>query len=201
MSIKKIHKEQPETFKFNDKSLEAANKIVSNYPDGKQQSAVMALLYIAQRQNGNWIPLQAMKYIAKFLDMPYIKVYEVATFYSMYNLSPVGKYFFQVCTTTPCMLRGAYDLVKVCKNKISEKENVLSEDGKISWMEVECLGACVNAPMVQINDDYFEDLNEDSLIKLLENLKNGNKIKLGPQLKERKGSEPVKLIGKNKNAK
>ena len=134
MSIKKIHKEQPETFKFNDKSMEAANKIVSNYPDGKQQSAVMALLYIAQRQNDNWIPLQAMKYIAKFLDMPYIKVYEVATFYSMYNLSPVGKYFFQICTTTPCMLRGAYDLVKVCKNKISEKENVLSDDGKfLGW--------------------------------------------------------------------
>ena len=117
MSVKKIHKDQPETFEFSDKSLEAANKIISNYPDGKQQSAVMALLYIAQKQNENWIPLQAMKYIAKFLDMPYIKVYEVATFYSMYNLSPVGKYFFQVCTTTPCMLRGAYDLVKVCKNK------------------------------------------------------------------------------------
>ena len=132
MSVKKIHKEQPETFEFSNKSMEAANKIVSNYPNGKQQSAVMALLYIAQRQNDNWIPLQAMKYIAKFLDMPYIKVYEVATFYSMYNLSPVGKYFFQVCTTTPCMLRGAYELVKVCKNKISEKENVLSEDGKIS---------------------------------------------------------------------
>ena len=100
------------------KVWKAANKIVSNYPNGKQQSAVMALLYIAQRQNDNWIPLKAMKYIAKFLDMPYIKVYEVATFYSMYNLSPVGKYFFQVCTTTPCMLRGAYDLVKVCKKNI-----------------------------------------------------------------------------------
>ena len=117
MSIKKIHKEQPKTFLFNKKSMEAANKIISNYPEGKQQSAVMALLYIAQRQNNNWIPLQAMKYIAKFLGMPYIKVYEVATFYSMYNLSPVGKYFFQVCTTTPCMLRGAYDLVNVCKKK------------------------------------------------------------------------------------
>ena len=104
MSIKKIHKDQPQTFEFSDKSLEAANKIVSNYPDGKQQSAVIALLYIAQKQNKNWIPLQAMKYIAKFLDMPYIKVYEVATFYSMYNLSPVGKYFFQVCTTTPLSL-------------------------------------------------------------------------------------------------
>ena len=170
MSVKKIHKEQPETFKFNDKSMEAANKIVSNYPDGKQQSAVMALLYIAQRQNDNWIPLQAMKYIAKFLDMPYIKVYEVATFYSMYNLSPVGKYFFQVCTTTPCMLRGAYDLVKVCKNKISEKENVLSDDGKISWMEVECLGACVNAPMMQVNEDYYEDLSDKKLEEIIETI-------------------------------
>ncbi len=132
MSIKKIHKDQPETFEFNENSMQAANKIVSNYPDGKQKSAVMALLYIAQRQNDNWIPLKAMKYIAKFLGMPYIKVYEVATFYSMYNLSPVGKYFFQVCTTTPCMLRGDYDLVKVCKKKISKQENELSQDGKIT---------------------------------------------------------------------
>ena len=189
MSIKKIHKEQPETFKFNDKSMEAANKIVSNYPDGKQQSAVMALLYIAQRQNDNWIPLQAMKYIAKFLDMPYIKVYEVATFYSMYNLSPVGKYFFQVCTTTPCMLRGAYDLVKVCKNKISEKENVLSSDGKISWMEVECLGACINAPMIQINDDYYEDLDTNKLEKIIDQTIRGETPKSG-SYRGRINSEP-----------
>ncbi len=202
MSIKKIHKEQPETFKFNDKSMEAANKIVSNYPDGKQQSAVMALLYIAQRQNDNWIPLKAMKYIAKFLDMPYIKVYEVATFYSMYNLSPVGKYFFQVCTTTPCMLRGAYDLVKVCKNKISEKENVLSDDGKISWMEVECLGACVNAPMMQINEDYYEDLNDKKLEEIIETIYQ-NKIPKPGSYSGRINTEPVNnrktLLG-NKNA-
>ena len=202
MSVKKIHKEQPETFKFNDKSMEAANKIVSNYPDGKQQSAVMALLYIAQRQNDNWIPLQAMKYIAKFLDMPYIKVYEVATFYSMYNLSPVGKYFFQVCTTTPCMLRGAYDLVKVCKNKISEKENVLSEDGKISWMEVECLGACVNAPMMQVNEDYYEDLNDKKLEEIIETIYQNKTPKPG-SYSGRINSEPVNnrktLLG-NKNA-
>ena len=202
MSIKKIHKEQPETFKFNDKSMEAANKIVSNYPDGKQQSAVMALLYIAQRQNDNWIPLQAMKYIAKFLDMPYIKVYEVATFYSMYNLSPVGKYFFQVCTTTPCMLRGAYDLVKVCKNKISEEENVLSKDGKISWMEVECLGACVNAPMMQVNDDYYEDLNDKKLEEIIETIYQ-NKIPKPGSYSGRINTEPVNnrktLLG-NKNA-
>ena len=202
MSVKKIHKEQPETFKFNDKSMEAANKIVSNYPDGKQQSAVMALLYIAQRQNDNWIPLQAMKYIAKFLDMPYIKVYEVATFYSMYNLSPVGKYFFQICTTTPCMLRGAYDLVKVCKNKISEKENVLSDDGKISWMEVECLGACVNAPMMQVNDDYYEDLNDKKLEEIIETIYQ-NKIPKPGSYSGRMNTEPVNnrktLLG-NKNA-
>ncbi len=202
MSVKKIHKQQPETFKFNDKSMEAANKIVSNYPDGKQQSAVMALLYIAQRQNDNWIPLQAMKYIAKFLDMPYIKVYEVATFYSMYNLSPVGKYFFQVCTTTPCMLRGAYELVKVCKKKISEKENVLSDDGKISWMEVECLGACVNAPMMQVNDDYYEDLNDKKLEEIIETIYQ-NKIPKPGSYSGRMNTEPVNnrktLLG-NKNA-
>ena len=202
MSVKKIHKEQPETFKFNDKSMEAANKIVSNYPDGKQQSAVMALLYIAQRQNDNWIPLQAMKYIAKFLDMPYIKVYEVATFYSMYNLSPVGKYFFQICTTTPCMLRGAYDLVKVCKKKISDRENDLSEDGKISWMEVECLGACVNAPMMQVNDDYYEDLNDKKLEEIIEAIYQ-NKIPKPGSYTGRINSEPVNnrktLLG-NKNA-
>ena len=189
MSIKKISKDQPETFEFNEKSLEIANKVVSNYPKGKQQSAVMALLYIAQRQNNNWIPLSAMKYIAKFLDMPYIKVYEVATFYTMYNLAPVGEYFFQVCTTTPCMLRGAYKLVDVCKNKISENESDISKDGKISWMEVECLGACVNAPMMQINDYYYEDLDEKQLEKIIENIEQNKKIEPG-SYRGRKSSEP-----------
>ncbi len=189
MSLKKISKNQPETFEFNEESLGVAKKIISNYPNGKQQSAVMALLYIAQRQNNNWIPLVAMKYIAKYLNMPYIKVYEVATFYSMYNLSPVGEYFIQVCTTTPCMLRGAYKLVDICKNKISEKESEISKDGKMSWIEVECLGACVNAPMMQINDDYFEDLNEIKLEKIIDNIKEGKKIKPG-SYKGRKSSEP-----------
>ena len=113
MSLKKISKEQPEKFEFNQQSSEAAKKILSNYPKGKEKSAVMALLYIAQRQNNNWIPLSAIKYIAKFLNMPYIKVYEVATFYSMYNLSPVGNFHVQICTTTPCMIRGAYKIVAV----------------------------------------------------------------------------------------
>ena len=112
MSLKRPSKEQPENFEFTSASLQAAKKIVTQYPKGKQQSAVMAFLFIAQKQNSNWIPLAAMKYIAKFLDMPYIKVYEVATFYTMYNLSPVGKHFIQVCTTTPCMIRGAYKLVE-----------------------------------------------------------------------------------------
>ena len=128
MSLKKPSTEQPENFAFNSSSLEEAKTIITKYPKGKQQSAVMALLYIAQRQNDNWIPLAAMKYIAKFLDMPYIKVYEVATFYSMYNLSPVGKYFVQVCTTTPCMSRGANKLVEACKEKISENESELSKN-------------------------------------------------------------------------
>tara|TARA_B100001250_G_scaffold54246_1_gene42083 strand:+ start:2782 stop:3390 length:609 start_codon:yes stop_codon:yes gene_type:complete len=202
MSIKKISKEQPNTFKFNKNNMESANKIILNYPEGKQQSAVMALLYLAQRQNDNWIPLVAMKYIAKFLEMPYIKVYEVATFYSMYNLAPVGKYFFQICTTTPCMLRGAYKLVEVCKKKISEKENQISNDGKFSWIEVECLGACVNAPMLQLNDDYFEDLDPEKLEKIIFQIKKNEKPKSG-SYRGRVSSEPESLrktLLENKNA-
>ncbi len=170
MSLKRPAKEQPEDFKFNSSSLEAANKIISKYPEGKQKSAVMALLYIAQKQNNNWIPLVAMKYIAKLLDMPYIKVYEVATFYSMFNLSPVGKYFIQVCTTTPCMIRGAGKLVEACKEKISEKESELLPDKNCSWMEVECLGACVTAPMMQINDEYYEDLDKKKTLEILDKI-------------------------------
>ena len=202
MSVKKIFKDQPKNFEFISKNLELANKIIQNYPKGKQQSAVMALLYLAQRQNKNWIPLEAMKYIAKFLEMPYIKVYEVATFYSMYNLSPVGNYFVQVCTTTPCMIRGAYELVKACKEKISKNENELSKDSKCSWMEVECLGACVNAPMIQINDDYFVDLDKEKTIKIIDKILNGEKPKPG-SYRGRKNSEPEdnrKSLLENKNA-
>ena len=179
MSLKRPSKEQPVNFEFNSSSLEAAKTIIEKYPDGKKQSAVMALLYIAQKQNDNWIPLAAMKYIGKFLDMPYIKVYEVATFYSMYNLSPVGKHFIQICTTTPCMIRGAYKLVEACKEKISEKENELSKNKDCSWMEVECLGACVNAPMMQINNDYYEDLDKDKTLKILDTILSGKTPKPG----------------------
>ena len=202
MSIKKIGKEQPDKFEFNKKNLEIAKKIISNYPEDKQQSAVMALLYISQRQNNNWIPLAAMKYIAKFLSMPYIKVYEVATFYTIYNLAPVGDYFFQVCTTTPCMIRGAYKLVDVCKKKISRNESKISKDGKSSWMEVECLGACVNAPMIQINDDYFEDLDPIKLEKIIDKINNNEAPEPG-SYRGRTSSEPEiirKTLLGNKNA-
>ena len=189
MSLKKISKDQPSDFKFNDKNLDKAQKIIKNYPEGKQQSAVMSLLYLTQKQNNNWIPLVAMKYIAKFLSMPYIKVYEVATFYTMYNLSPVGKYFFQICTTTPCMIKGAYDIVKACKEKISDKENEISKDKTCSWTEVECLGACINAPMMQINDDYYEDLNKEKTEKIINQIQSGEKPKPG-SYRGRKNSEP-----------
>ena len=179
MSLKKVHDKQPDNFEFNSDNIKLANDIIKNYPKGKEQSAVMALLYIVQKQHNNWIPLAAMKCVAKFLNMPYIKVYEVATFYSMYNLSPVGDYFIQVCTTTPCMIRGAYKLVEACKEKISEKENTLSQDSKCSWTEVECLGACVNAPMMQINNDYYEDLNKEKTLKILDKILNGETPKPG----------------------
>jgi len=202
MSFKKISKNQPESFKFSTKNLDLAEKIILNYPKGKQQSAVMALLYLAQRQNDNWIPLSAMKYIGKILEMPYIKVYEVATFYSMYNLAPVGQYFFQVCTTTPCMLRGAYELVDICKKKISKNESEISKDGKKSWIEVECLGACVNAPMLQINNDYFEDLDPKKLEKIIDQIENNEKPTPG-SYRGRLSAEPEnirKTLLDNKNA-
>ena len=189
MTIKKVSKEQPDSFEFNGENLIIANDIIKNYPGGKQQSAVMSFLYLAQRQNNNWIPLVAMKYIAKLLNMPYIKVYEVATFYSMYNLSPVGKYFVQVCTTTPCMIRGAYKLVEACKEKISKSQNTLSKDGKCSWVEVECLGACVNAPMMQINEDYFEDLDKEKTSKIFDKMLNDENIEPG-SYRGRVNSEP-----------
>ena len=189
MTLRKISKEQPETFEFNSESLAEANNIIKKYPKGKQQSAVMSLLYIAQKQNDNWIPLSAMKYIGKFLDMPYVKVSEVATFYTMYNLTPVGKHFIQVCTTTPCMIRGAYKIVEACKEKISENENELVKDKNCSWMEVECLGACINAPMMQINDDYYEDLDKDKALKILDQIISGKTPEPG-SYRGRLNSEP-----------
>ena len=189
MSLKKVSKEQPDKFEFSKENLILAEKIIQKYPNEKKQSAVMPLLYLIQKQNDNWIPLVAMKYLAKYLNMPYIKVYEVATFYSMYNLAPVGNYFVQVCTTTPCMIRGAYKIIEACKEKISSKENELSKNKKCSWIEVECLGACINAPMVQINDDYYEDLDKEKIEKIINQIQKGEKPKPG-SYRGRVNSEP-----------
>ena len=189
MSLKQVHSEQPKEFKFTDENLKKAEEILKKYPKKNRKSAVMPFLYLAQRQNNNWIPLAGLKYIAKYLSMPYISVYEIATFYTMYNLAPVGKHFVQVCTTTPCLIRGADKIVKLCKEKISPNENKLSKDGSCSWTEVECLGACVSAPMIQINDDYYEDLDEESFKKMLQNLKDNKSIKAGSQI-GRTSSQP-----------
>ena len=187
MSLKKIYKNQTDFFKFSEENLKKADEIIKKYPTGKQMSAVMPLLYLVQRQNENWIPLIAMKYLAKMLGIPYINVYEVATFYSMYNLSPVGKYFIQVCTTTPCMLRGSNEITEICKKKISENQNELSSNKICSWMEVECLGACVNAPMMQINDDYFEDLDKEKTVEIVDLILN-DKQPIPGSYKNRKSS-------------
>ena len=196
MSIKKVHGEQPKEFKFSTENLKKVEEILKRYPDKNKKSAVMPLLYLAQRQNENWIPLAAMKYIANFLAMPYISVYEVATFYSMYNLAPVGKNFIQVCTTTPCLLRGADKIVKLCKEKISPNENEVSKKNNSSWMEVECLGACVSAPMIQINDDYYEDLDEKSTTEILESLINNKPLKPG-SYRGRRNTAPEKIGNSN----
>tara|TARA_B100000029_G_C17324263_1_gene869353 strand:+ start:151 stop:759 length:609 start_codon:yes stop_codon:yes gene_type:complete len=191
MSLKKISKYQPELFEFTKDNFLKAESEIKKYPKNKKASAVLALLYLAQDQNNNWIPLAAIKYIAGLLSMPYIKVYEVATFYSMFNLSPVGKYFVQVCTTTPCMIRGAKDIVDVCKKYISKNEKELSENKICSWTEVECLGACVNAPMMQINQDYFEDLDKNIAEEIIQKLLKDELSKPG-SAKNRKSNAPEK---------
>jgi NADH-quinone oxidoreductase subunit E len=202
MSLKKIHDQQPESFEFTKENKKNAEKILKKYPENRKKSAVMPFLYLAQRQNENWIPLNAMKYIAKFLEMPYIKVYEIATFYTMYNLAPVGKYFVQVCTTSPCLIRGADKVVKICKEKISKEEKTLSENKLCSWLEVECLGACVNAPMMQINDDYYEDLDEKNTIEIIDSLLANKPIK-SKSFRNRTSSAPEKnrpILNGGKNA-
>ena len=181
---------QPKSFEFRDMNKVA--EILSRYPKGKQRSATMPLLDLAQRQvgedgananppYGGWIPRAAMDKIAEIVDVPPVKVYEVATFYSMYNLAPVGKYLVQMCTTTPCMLCGSGNIVKTCESELGIHTGETTKDGMFTIVEVECLGACVNAPMVQINDDYFEDLTPDVMKQLLGDLKQGNPVKVGPQ--------------------
>ena len=189
MSLKKVHDVQPKEFKFTEENLNKVEEILKRYPDKNKKSAVMPFLYLAQKQNNNWIPLAAMKYIANYLSMPYISVYEVATFYTMYNLAPVGKYFVQVCTTSPCLIRGADKIVKICKEKISPNENEISKKGSCSWMEVECLGACVNGPMMQINNDYYEDLDEKSAAKIIDSIFKDKILKPG-SYRGRKNTSP-----------
>ncbi|OUV61033.1 MAG: NADH-quinone oxidoreductase subunit E [Candidatus Pelagibacter sp. TMED128] len=196
MSLKKVHDVQPKDFKFSEENLKKAVDILKRYPEKNKKSAVMPLLYLAQKQNENWIPLSAIKYIAKYLSMPYISVYEVATFYTMYNLAPVGKYFIQVCTTTPCLIRGADKIVKICKNKIASNQNEISIKGSCSWVEVECLGACVNAPMMQINDDYYEDLDEKNTIEILDSLIKNKPLKPG-SFRGRNNTAPEKSKATN----
>ena len=191
MSKKKISENQPTSFKFSEENLLKAQNEISKYPDGKKASALVAILFLVQKQNDNWIPLVAIKYVAKFLGISYIQVYEVCTFYSMFNLSPVGKYFIQICTTTPCMIRGSNKIVDVCKKYISEDQYNLSKDKLCSWTEVECLGACVNAPMMQINKDYFEDLNESKTEEIIQKLLKDEFPEPG-SAKNRKNTAPEK---------
>ena len=184
MSVRRLHPVQPDSFAFNAENLAWAKAKIAQYPAGKQASAVIPLLWRAQEQNDNWVTKPVIEYVAHMLDMAYIRVLEVATFYTMFQLQPVGKIaHIQVCGTTPCMLRGAEDLKKVCQNKINHEPHHLSEDGNFSWEEVECLGACVNAPMLQIGDDYFEDLTPETTVKLLDAVARGEKPKPGNQSK------------------
>ena len=180
---------QPKKFVFSKENTEWANAQVAKYPEGRQQSAIIPLLWRAQEQAGGWLPEAAIRHVADFLKIAHIRALEVATFYTMFNLEPVGKFHVQLCGTTPCRLRGADDLEKLCKKKIGEQGEVTA-DGKFSWIEVECLGACVNAPMVQINADYYEDLTKDSFNQLLDALSAGKRPRPGPQVK-RQFSAPI----------
>jgi NADH-quinone oxidoreductase subunit E len=170
------------TFKFSDENQKEIDKILAKYPPNRKKSAVMPLLDLAQRQNQNWISKDIIAEISKQLEMPEIKVYEVASFYTMYNLKPVGKYLLQFCKTTPCMLRGIDKIIKDCKEKLGIEMEETTLDGVFTLKAVECLGACVNAPVVQINDDFAEDLTSENFLKILEDLKAGKKFKIGSQI-------------------
>ncbi len=182
MAVRRIAEEQPENFAFTPENSAWAKLLIDRYPEGKQASAVIPLLWRAQEQNNGWLPEPAMRKVAEILDMPYIRVMEVATFYTMFQLKPVGSVaHIQVCGTTPCMLRGSDDLIDICKKRISKNQFEITADGKFSWEEVECLGACVNAPMVQVFKDTFEDLTAETFEKMLDDMDAGHKVKPGPQ--------------------
>ena len=189
MSVRRLAEKQPPSFTFTPENLDWAKSQIAKYPPGRQQSAVIPLLWRAQEQLGGWLPQKAMEAVAELLGMAKIRVLEVATFYTMFNLAPVGRFHVQFCGTTPCMLRGADQLKKVL-HRIVGHENEVTADGTFSWIEVECLGACVNAPMVQINADYYEDLTPETLTRILNELAAGKSPKPGPQV-DRQNSAPV----------
>lgn len=180
----------PTTFCFDEENLDRAREIISRYPEGRQASAVMPLLGLAQRQCGGWLPAAAIEYVADFLGLAPIRVYEVATFYTMYNLKPVGRHHVQVCTNLSCMLRGAEEIVRTCRETLDVKVGGTSADGLFTLDEVECLGACVNAPMMQIGDDYYEDLSPETTRQILAELKAGRMPKTGSQI-GRRSCEPI----------
>ncbi len=182
MAVRRLHPDQPKSFAFTSENLAWAKQTIAKYPPGKQASAVIPLLWRAQEQHENWLPEPAIRYVADMLGMAYIRVYEVATFYTMFQLSPVGKKaHVQVCGTTPCMLRGSEGLMEVCRNRIHHDPHHLSADGNFSWEEVECLGCCANAPMVQVFKDTYEDLTPELLEKVLDGFASGNPPKPGSQ--------------------
>jgi NADH-quinone oxidoreductase E subunit len=182
--------EQPESFEFTPENLERARSHIAKYPTGRQASAVLPLLWIAQYQNGGWLPRAAMDYVAELLEMAPIRVYEVATFYTMFNLRPVGRYLLQACTTTPCWLRGSDAVVEACERKLGIGMGGTTPEGLFTLVEVECLGACVNAPILQVNDDFYEDLDGPATEALLDALRDGKSPPPGSVI-GRQGSEPV----------
>ncbi len=193
--FKKIAKDdlQPKKFSFDKENLIRAREILKMYPKNFKESSIMPLLSLAQNQNNGWLPKKAIEYVSEFLEIPEIKVLELATFYSMYNLSPVGKFHIEICTTSPCMLRGSDEILSNFEKKLGIQSGHISEDNNFSLNLVDCLGACVNGPVVKINENYYEDLNINSANDLLKNMNEGKKLKIGPQ-SSRKGSEPKKRI-------
>ena len=189
MSIEsRIATDQPKSFKFSKENEAEIKRVIAKYPKGRQASAVMPLLDLAQRQHHNWIPMKAIELIASKLDMAEIRVLEVATFYTMFNLKPVGQFFLQACTTTPCWLRGSDEMMRAIKDRYNISSGETSTCGRFSLLEVECLGACVNAPILQVNDDFYEDLDYQTTSDLLESLEAGVPLPIGSVL-GRSGSE------------
>lgn len=181
MKITSYPAPQPGNFTFTAENLERAEKICARYPEGRKASATIALLDLAQRQNGGWLSREAIEYVAQYLEVAPIRIYEVASFYSMFNMRPVGKYFIQVCRTTPCWLRGSDGITEACKTKLGVGLREVTPDGMFSITEVECLGACANAPMVQINDHYYEDLTPERMVEIIDKLRAGEEVEVGSQ--------------------